>query len=256
MAESLRILVAEDEPYNLRRLSRLLQEAGCQVVAELADGIAAVEWFQAGGQADAAFLDIQMPGVSGLEASADFPPEVALVFVTAHPEHAVRAFEVEACDYLLKPVTAERLQRTLERLQARCDKQAPAPPPTAARPSGKVPVRAGDGVLFLDLAKVSHFTLDDDAVWAWAGERFRTLWRNLSEVEAAFPERGLLRGNRQLILRPEAVVGVRTLENGRMLARLAGGREVEVSRGAAPALKERLGLPEKTRMGGMDASGA
>ncbi len=255
MAEPLRVLVAEDEPYNLRRLARLLREAGCQVVAELTDGIAAAEWFQAGGQADAAFLDIQMPGVSGLEASADFPPEVARVFVTAHPEHAVRAFEVEACDYLLKPVTAERLQKALERVQGRCEKRPPATQAQVKAPA-KVPVRAGDGVVFLELPKVSHFTLEDDTVWAWAGERFRTLWHNLSEVEAAFPDRGLLRGNRQLVLRPEAVVGVRTLDNGRMLARLAGGREVEVSRGAAPALKERLGLPGKTRMGGVDTQGA
>lgn len=125
-----------------------------------------------------------------------------------------------------------------------------SPSPSSQRQTAKVPVRAGDGVVFLDLSKVSHFTLEDDSVWAWSGERFRTLWHSLSEVDAAFPERGLLRGSRQLILRPEAVLGVRTLENGRMLARIAGGQEVEISRGSAPRLKERLGLPEKGRLGG------
>lgn len=251
MPSPLRVVLAEDEPYNLRRLSRLLQEAGCEVVAELPDGVAILEWFQAGGQADAAFLDIQMPGINGLEASADLPPGLAIVFVTAYAEHAVRAFEAEAWDYLLKPVSAARLQKTLSRIQTRLEGRDPAPvpaPPPTAKPAAKVPVRAGEGVVFLDLGKVSHFTLEDEIVWAWSGERFRTLWHNLSEVEAAFPGRGLLRGNRQLILRPESVLGVRTLENGRMLARIAGGQEVEISRGSAPRLKARLGLPEKGRL--------
>lgn len=247
MPETMRVLVAEDEPYNLRRLSRLLREAGCEVVAELADGVAAIEWFRAGGEADAAFLDIQMPGVGGLEAAADFPAQVAIVFVTAHAEHAVRAFEVEACDYLLKPVSTQRLKKTLDRVRARLDRKASAPSQPPVKMALRVPVRAGSGVVFLDLGKVTHFTLDDEIVWAWAGERFRTLWRNLSEVEAAFPAQDLLRANRQLVLRTQAVVGVKTLENGRMLARLAGGPELEVSRGAAPLLKERLGLPEKGR---------
>jgi two-component system LytT family response regulator/two-component system response regulator AlgR len=249
MSKALRVVLAEDEPYNLRRLSRLLKEAGVEVVGEFEDGVAAIEWFQAGGQADVAFLDIQMPGINGLEASADLPAQVAVVFVTAFAEHAVRAFEAEACDYLLKPVTGARLQKTLDRIQARrTGRSAAATPPP--RQAAKVAVRAGEGVVFLDLGKVSHFTLENETVWAWSGERFKTLWHNLSEVEAAFPERGLLRGNRQLLLRPEAVLGVRTLENGRMQARIAGGQEVEVSRGAAPRLKERLGLPEKGRLGG------
>jgi two-component system LytT family response regulator/two-component system response regulator AlgR len=142
------------------------------------------------------------------------------------------------------------LQKALARVRAKLEKKGPVSAAASLRPAAKVPVRAGDGVVFLDLAKVSHFTLEDETVWAWAGERFRTLWRNLAEVEAAFPGRDLLRGNRQLILRAESVIGVRTLENGRMLARLQGGHEVEVSRGAAPHLKERLGLPDKGRTPG------
>lgn len=250
MAEPLRVLAAEDEPYNLRRLARLLRDAGCEVVAECGDGAAVLDWFQAGGTADAAFLDIQMPGLGGLEAAAELPSGVAVVFVTAHAEHAVRAFEAEACDYLLKPVNAQRLARTLERIRTRGARQGGSKPPSPGRWPAKVPVKAGDGVVLLDLAKVTHFTLEDELVWAWAGERFRTLWTSLGEVEQAFPGRGLLRGSRQAILRPEAVVGVRTLDNGRMLARLAGGRELEVSRGAAPRLKEALGLPAKGRSGG------
>lgn len=237
MSALLRVLVAEDEPYNLRRLSRLLREQGCEVVAELEDGPAVLDWLEQGGVADALFLDIQMPGLSGLEVAGEAPRGLPIVFVTAFSEHAVRAFEQAAADYLLKPVTAERLARTLERLRERRE-AAPA------RPHGpfRYAVRAGEGLVFLDLARTTHFTYEEEAVWAHAGGRFRTLWKTLSEAEAALEGRGLVRGHRHLLLRPEAVVGVRPGDSGRLWVRLPGDVEVEVSRGAAPGLKQRLGL--------------
>ena len=241
MNRPFRILVAEDEPYNLRRLSRLLREQGCEVVAELEDGPAVLEWLEEGGEADALFLDIQMPGLSGLEVAGGAPRGIPIVFVTAFSEHAVRAFEQEALDYLLKPVTGDRLARTLERLRER---QAAPEGPSPGRPAGpfRYAVRAGEGLVFLDLTRTTHFTYEGDAVWAHAGGRFRTLWKSLSEAEEALEGRGLVRGHRHLLLRPEAVVGVRPGEFGRLLVRLAGDVELEVSRGAAPALKKRLGL--------------
>ena len=240
MTKPLRVLIAEDEPLNLARLSRLLQEAGCEVVAEVPDGPGVLEWLHRGEPVDALFLDIQMPGLSGLDVVADLPRPFPIVFVTAYAEHAVRAFEQAAVDYLLKPVTADRLAKTLERLR---EPREPAAP-QAAKPSGpfRYPVKAGQGLVFLDLAKTTHFTFEDGIVWAHAGERYRTLWQTLTEAETALAGRGLLRSHRHLLLRPEAVVGVRAGEYGRILARLTGGAELEVSRGAAPALKKRLGL--------------
>ena len=240
MTKPLRVLIAEDESLNLARLSRLLQEAGCEIVAGVPDGPGVLEWLHKGEPVDALFLDIQMPGLSGLEVVADLPRPFPIVFVTAYAEHAVRAFEQAAVDYLLKPVTADRLAKTLARLR---EPREPAAP-QAAKPTGpfRYPVKAGQGLVFLDLAKTTHFTFEDGSVWAHAGERYRTLWQSLTEAEAALAGRGLLRSHRHLLLRPEAVVGVRAGEFGRILARLAGGVELEVSRGAAPALKKRLGL--------------
>jgi two-component system LytT family response regulator/two-component system response regulator AlgR len=240
-APPLRALVAEDEPYNLRRLARLLREQGCDVVAELEDGAAVMEWLDHGGEADALFLDIQMPGLTGLEVAGALPRNLPVVFVTAYSEHAVRAFEQEAVDYLLKPVTTERLARTLDRLRAH---RGPRENGAVSKPAGpfRYAVKAGEGLVFLDLARTTHFTYEEDAVWAHAGGRFRTLWKSLSEAEEALDGRGLVRGHRHLLLRPEAVVGVRAGEFGRLLVRLAGDQEIEVSRGAAPQLKKRLGL--------------
>lgn len=241
MSEPLRVIVAEDEPYNRKRLVRLLREAGCEVVAELPDGPAVMEWLEAGGRADAAFLDIEMPGATGLEVALDLPKGLPVVFVTAYAEHAVRAFETAALDYLVKPATAERLAMSLERLRERLG----AAPPALQRASGplRFPLRAGDGLVLMDLARTSHFEVEDEVVWAFiTGERHRTPWKSLTEVEAAFPPGTLVRGHRHLLLRPEAVVGLKAGEFGKLLVRLQGGLTVEVSRGAAPGLKARLGL--------------
>ena len=238
---SLRVLVAEDEPFNRKRLTRLLREAGCEVVAELEDGPAVLDWLVRGEAVDALFLDIQMPGLTGLDVVAELPRPFPVVFVTAYAEHAVRAFEQAATDYLLKPVTAERLATTLQRLRARSEEGAGRE--AAPRPTGplRFPVKAGEGVVLVALARTTHFVFEEDAVWAFAGERLRTTWKTLAEAEAILGSR-VVRGHRHLLLRPEAIVGVRAGDSGRLRVRLSGGAEVEVSRGAAPGLKARLGL--------------
>lgn len=241
MADPLRVVVAEDEPYNRMRLGRLLREAGCEVLAELPDGPSVVEWFDQGGQTDALFLDIEMPGASGLEVALDLPRGLPVVFVTAFSEHAIKAFEIAALDYLLKPATAERLAISLDRIRERLGRD---PARARAGVSHRYPARAGDGLVFLELARTSHFLFEEEAVWAVLNnERFRTTWKSLTEVEAAFPPGTLVRGHRHLLIRPEAVVAMRPGEFGRLIVRMQGGTSLEISRGAAPGLKERLGLP-------------
>ncbi len=241
MSHPLRVLVAEDEPFNLRRLVRLLREAGCEVVAELEDGPSVLEWLARGEAVDALFLDIQMPGLTGLGVSAELPRPLPVVFVTAYAEHAVRAFEQAATDYLLKPVTAERLAATLQRLRTLPGIEAGRGTGTPSAGPFRYPVRAGEGVVLVDLARTTHFLFEDEAVWAFAGERLRTTWKTLAEAELALGAR-VVRGHRHLLIRPEAIVGVRAGDSGRLRVRLAGGLELDVSRGAAPGLKARLGL--------------
>lgn len=238
----LKIAVAEDEPLNLKRLVRLLEECGCQVVAQFRDGASLHAWLDLGGRPDALFLDVQMPGMDGLSLARSLEATLPVVFVTAHADHAVAAFDAEAQDFLLKPVTTERLVRALDRVHR---KLAPAAPAMTQRRPGRFPVQAGEGLVFLELAKTTHFEVKDEVVWASAGNRFKTLWRSLGEVEAYFPEAGLLRIQRHLLIRPEAIVGLRPAGNSRVFVRLAGGVELEASRGATPTLKARLGLSGK-----------
>ena len=240
--KALRVALADDEPLARARLARLLREAGCEVKAELPDGPTVLAWLREPKDVDALFLDIQMPGATGLEVAAELadcrhcPP---VVFVTAYSEHAVRAFEAAAVDYILKPVSAERLTKTLARLREGGSRR---PEPGAAVPQ-RFPVKAGEGHVFLELKRTSHFEVEEEVVWAWAaGGRHRTSWTTLAEVEAAFPGAGLLRIQRHLLLRPEAVLGLKPLEGGRASVRVAEGVDLEVSRSVTPKIKEMLGL--------------
>lgn len=111
-------LIADDEPVLRAHLRRLLAEQwpDLQIVGEAEDGEKAVQIADKQ-RPDIAFLDISMPGQSGLEAAAEINDFCRIVFVTAYDEYAIEAFEKQAVDYLLKPVTAERLARTVDRLQ-------------------------------------------------------------------------------------------------------------------------------------------
>ena len=239
----MRVAVAEDEALSRKRLVRLLEEAGCEVVAAFAEGRGLAEWLGQPRDVDALFLDIHMPNLDGLAILRELAGRIPAVLTTAFREHAVEAFDAEATDYLMKPITASRMARALQRIEARrTAPPAPPPVPAPAPASHRYPVQAGQGVVLVDLARTTHFEVEDEVVWAHAGTRMRTQWTSLGEVEAAFPAAGLLRIHRHLLVRPEAVIGLRPTSGGRALIRLAGGGELEASRGGAPRLRERLGL--------------
>lgn len=115
-----RAVIIEDEPLLRAELRDQLQLLWpeLRIAGEAADGVAALALIDAQ-QPDIVFLDIQMPGLNGLEVAAHLPPQCQVVFVTAHAQHALAAFDAGAIDYLLKPLSAGRLLQTIRRLQAR-----------------------------------------------------------------------------------------------------------------------------------------
>lgn len=241
----LRTVVVDDEPLARERLSRLLRELGVEVVAELEDGPDLLAWLKKNELVDAIFLDVQMPGGTGLEVMAEVSPSLPVIFVTAYSEHAVRAFDAEAVDYVLKPVFKDRLERAISRLRVRLKQggQGADQKGTSSGQHPRIPVRAGSGHVFLDLRKITHLEIEGDIVWAWSsGQRFRTPWGALSEVEAAFPSATLVRIQRHLLLRPEMVLAHRPLPGGRCEVRVGEGLNLEVSRSATPKLSDILGL--------------
>jgi len=120
-------LIAEDEPLMRQRLRETLAEVWPElaIIAEAQDGVSAVAEFEEH-QPDIAFLDVRMPGMTGLEVAAEIADRAHLVFITAYDEYAVRAFENGAVDYLMKPVEADRLALCVTRLKKRMEAGAPA----------------------------------------------------------------------------------------------------------------------------------
>lgn len=236
----LKALVVDDEPLARERLSRLLLEADCIVVGELGDGIALLHWMKNPCEVDAIFLDIQMPGLSGMEALAEVTECPPVVFVTAYSEYAVRAFELAAVDYLLKPVFEDRLAKCLDRLHDRLIRRlSPLEIRTLMPPPVRFPVKAGNGEIFMDLENMTHFELTNEKVWACRGvNRFQTRWTTLAEVEQAFPDDEMVRIQRHLLLRPRSVKGIRSASVGRIKVLVAPGVELTVSRAMTPRTRK------------------
>ncbi len=241
----MKALIVDDEPLARQRLRRLLEGLHVEVVGECTDGLAALSWLKENKEPDVCFLDIQMPGPSGLEIIAELPSALAVVFVTAFDQHAVSAFEFEASDYLLKPVSQDRLKRCLDRLNTL--------PMTNRKEQSlslgsRYAVRVGNGYLFIDMKRTTHFEVEEESVWAWVQlgpdghQRFRTQWDTLAQVETHFTREGLVRIQRHLLLRVQAILGARTLDGGRISVRVAEGVELEVSRSVTPQIKEICGL--------------
>ena len=249
-AGSLKVAVVEDEPLARERLVRLLRSLDCQVVADLENGEALLAWLGTRPHIDGLFLDIHMPGATGFEILAELQDPPPVVFVTAYAEHALRAFDAEAVDYLLKPIFPDRLDRALDRLRHRRvpsrkgrDLRNLIKSASTEKAALRFHVRAGEGYVFLDLRLVSHFEVADEIVYAWAGgKRLRTTWTALSEVVEDFPEIEFLRIQRNVLLRPEAVTGLRSSLGGRCRVRVSRELELEVSRSATPRVRERLGF--------------
>jgi two-component system LytT family response regulator len=220
----------------LTRLSRLLREQDdVEVVAECGDGASAIAALRSH-RPDVAFLDIHMPEVDGLQVSANAAVGgVCIVYVTAHSEHAVRAFETGAVDYLLKPFSVRRLQATLARLQARVVSQKPAFPEHLLLQAGArqrlVPVQSIDSLL-----------ASDNYVEVHCGrERYLTR-ETLTAIGAKLDPRQFVRIHRSRIVRIGAVQDVELLPSGQYLLRLHNGQKLSGGRSYRHRLRKALGL--------------
>jgi DNA-binding LytR/AlgR family response regulator len=240
---SLRLLIADDEPPLRAWLRRLLAEvaADAEVVAEAADGASALAEIERL-RPDAALLDIRMPGLSGLEVAARAGNVCRYVFVTAYDEFAVQAFEQAAVDYLLKPVTAERLAVSIERLT----RPAAAVSPTLlqqlvaglqggrARPRQWLRAGNGDTLQLIDAAEVDHFEAVDKYTAIHIGDRQWLLRTSLKELEGQLDGNEFWRVHRGTIVRVAAIREVRRDLMGRLWLDLkCGGPALPVSRSYA-----------------------
>jgi two-component system LytT family response regulator len=245
MSAALRVLVADDELLARQRLVRLLALVdGVELAGEAESGEAVLVRVGRGG-VDVVLLDIHMPGLSGLEAMVMLPADGPyVIFCTAQPEHAVRAFDAGAVDYLLKPIEAPRLKKALDRarsLEAVRRFQEEVSRQRAAK-IDRLPISTRQGIVLLDPAQISHAVLEDELVTVHVGEQRYLTDATLQELEERLAPHGFERVHRRALLHLGRVSRLEPLETGGMLARIGKDETVEISRQAARELRRRLGL--------------
>ena len=240
----MKVLVVDDEPLARRRLCRMLAKLRVEVGGEAADGAEALA-LVARERFDALLLDIRMPGMDGLALAASSDELPPIVFTTAYDEHAVRAFEVSAVDYLLKPVKLERLRAALDKVA-----RAPAAALPAlrvllervARPEIKpLAARAGTTVRLLDPRGVARIRAEDKYALVRDEGRDYLLDESLRALEERLAPLGFLRVHRAELVNLARVRALHVEDDAPSLE-LDDGQRVPVSRRLAPELRRRLGL--------------
>ncbi len=253
--ETLRVMIADDEPRARQFLERLLSEHdGVEVVGSARNGAEAFALI-ASTRPDAAFLDIHMPDVTGLEVARHLRGDDApvVVFVTAYDQHAVEAFELAALDYVLKPIRRERLAETLQRVRAevgaggqRAGRAAAAreiidgaPAKQGPPPLLRLPVRHRREVKLLDLADVPLVFSRDRLVLAGSAGKEYLVDYTLQELEARLPEGQFVRVHRGALVNVGAIESYGG-EDGVLVLRLKDGSRIEASERRAAEVRRKL----------------
>jgi DNA-binding LytR/AlgR family response regulator len=255
--QRLRVVVADDErPARAFLLSILASYEDVEVVGEAASGMECVELIERLAP-DLALLDLQMPELDGLGVvrllRKDRLPLVA--FVTAHDEYAVRAFELNAVDYLLKPVEPARLRRTVNRAIERLE-HSEIPPGDAARVHAaaaeyeatapamrlrRIPVRKRDDIVLIPVDQLASIVAEGELLWLTtiSGERHAITYR-LKDLEARLDPACFLRLSRGTLVNVDLVQRVTPLPGGTYVVTLTTGQQLGVSRLRARVIRDQL----------------
>ncbi len=229
-------LIADDEDLPRAELRRMLHEAWpeLQVVAECEDGPSAIEALQAQ-QPDVAFLDIRMPGRSGLDVARAASGHCHVVFTTAYDNHAVAAFEAGAVDYLLKPVSAERLQQAVQRLKARLQPPATVPEldglldhlarQLQARDATSQPLRwlsasVGDTIKLFGIDEVLFFQSDEKYTRVVTAQDEAHVRKPLKEITQGLDPESWWQVHRGVVVRASAIARAQRDDAGRITLHL------------------------------------
>lgn len=244
---SLRTIIVDDERLARKELRSCLEkEKGVELVGEAANADEAKELMKKERPA-LLLLDVQMPGKDGFQLLQELEELPAVIFVTAYDEHAIRAFEVNALDYLLKPVDQERLHEALERVDQEEGGEASAGKKEEANdellgPDDRIFLKDGERCWFIPLREVRVFESEGNYIRVRFQDQKPLILRSLNELEKKLDERHFFRIGRKRIVGLLHVKDVEPWFNGRLLIRMEDGEELEVSRRQAARFKERMSL--------------
>lgn len=237
----IRALVVDDEPLARRNVTLLLQRdpdvTSIQECASGAEAIAAIK----SAMPDLLFLDVQMPECGGFDVLEMLGSEVprALVFVTAHEDYALRAFEAGALDYLLKPFDDARFARALARAKEKVAHHAPQRQQLAQRP-GRLVIKEHGQVLFLDVATIDWVEAADYYACLHVGNATHMIRRTLAELEKDLGDARFARIHRSAIVNLDRVRELELQPGGEYEVALTTGVRLPLSRRLKPGLQERL----------------
>ena len=242
----IRVLVVDDEaPARVKLRRWLAEQADVDIVAEAANGLAAAQLINSA-RPDLVFLDIQMPDMSGLEVAAQLQAETAplIVFVTAHDDHAVEAFDLGAVDYLLKPYDRSRFLRALTRIRMRLKdgaRHAISVEVARARLGAvrRLPVPEGEGLRLIDCATIHWLEADDNYVHVHTGDREYLLRRTLQDLLQQLGEERFARIHKSAAVNVSQIAALERMPKGDYEVRLRSGRRLRLSRRYVGALLEK-----------------
>ncbi len=244
----MRVLIIDDERLAREELKSLLKNFDSLEIVDEAknpeEGIAKIKEHNP----DLIFLDIQMPGMNGFDMLKKLDEIPKVVFITAYDEFALRAFEVNALDYLLKPVDPDRLKETIQKLQLPEDDFAtklnnlPERTERLLSSGDKIFIKDGEKCWFIDINDIRMFESDGNYVKVYF-DRFRPLiLRSLNSLEERLDPKFFFRANRKFIVNLNWINGVENWFNGGLQVSLKDGEKVEISRRQAIRFKEMMSL--------------
>jgi two-component system LytT family response regulator len=247
----LKVIIVDDEELARQLLREYLQSIpGIEVVAECANGFAAVKAISEH-KPDLVFLDVQMPKLDGFEVLELIGRDVAVIFVTAYDQYAMKAFDAHAVDYLLKPFSLDRLQTALERARQRLGREtsqkmpAPAELSHEARPpqhySQRIVVKDGARVHIIPIEALDYAEAQDDYVSLHSQKKSYLKQQTISSLEAALDPQHFVRIHRSIIVNLERIAKIEPYAKDSRVAVLADGTQLPVSRAGYDRLRTLLG---------------
>src|SRR6478735_8502875 len=239
----MRAIIIDDERLARTELRKLLQDfPEVEVVDEAAnadEGITKIDTLQP----DLVFLDIQMPGKTGFDMLADLERAPHVIFTTAYDEYALKAFEVNALDYLLKPIEPKRLADAMQKLQYEISKERAGLNGINRGPlteADQVFVKDGERCWFVKLSEIRLFESVGNYAKVFFGNNKPLILKSLNSLEERLDDRVFFRANRKHIINLRWIEKIEPYFNGGLLVELKGGEKIEVSRRQTVKFKEMM----------------
>ena len=248
---AIRAVIVDDEELARHLLREYLVEAGVEVLAECANGFEAVKVIGER-KPDLVFLDVQMPKLDGFEVLELIDPSVAVIYVTAYDQYAMRAFDAHAVDYLLKPFSPDRFKKALERARQRLGEPIPVKPRIAASELSaaarapeqrleRIVVKDGAKVHIIPIEKLDYVEAQDDYVALRSEKKNYLKQQTISSVENQLDPKKFVRIHRSYIVNLERIARIEPYTKDSRVAVLTDGTQLPVSRSGHARLKELLG---------------